>query len=92
MENYIEEYDRGLPELLESKDELHVLSSCDNNAGSCYLLYHPRYPWDKSGGFKSREEVVKYMSDLVRSYCRDDVDEQEIINIIDYDVLEVGND
>jgi len=58
MDYYVCEYDWQLPELLQKKDEKNVLSCGDNNEGKYFLLYHPRYPWEEDGGFKSQNDVV----------------------------------
>jgi hypothetical protein len=90
MQYFIEDvYDWQLPELLMKKADKQVFSYGEND-GNYFLLYHPRYPWEESGGFKSQEEVVKYICDLVRPYCRDDVSENELFEIINPDIFEVG--
>jgi hypothetical protein len=90
MKYYIKEQDWQLPELLQKKDAKNVLICASNNEGSYYLLYPPKYPWEESGGFTSQEEVVKYIFDLIKAYCLDDVPDHEIFAAIDVDVYEVG--
>jgi hypothetical protein len=80
-----------LVSLLKAAEEMDALIICNNNHGKYFLLYTPRYPWQDSGGFTSQEEVVGYICDLLMSFCRDDVERQEIINIIDADIHELGS-
>jgi hypothetical protein len=83
-------FDYGLTELLQRKDTKGVLSCGSDSDDRYYLLYHPRYPWDESGGFASQEEVVKYIYDLLRPFCRDDVLEKDLLEAIDVDVYANG--
>ena len=90
FDDYVASEDYQLPELLMKKDDKNVLCWGSDNEERYFLLYAPRYPWQESGGFKSQEEVVQYICDLVRPYCRDDVAEKEILGIIDPDVYVYG--
>jgi len=90
MDSFVVDEDYQLPELLLKKDGKNVLCWATAEDDRYFLLYSPRYPWDKSGGFKSLQEVMQYICGLVRPYCRDDVMEDEILGIIDPDVYEHG--
>lgn len=90
MDCFVVNEDYQLPELLTKKDEKNVLSWGSDSEGKYFLLYAPRYPWDESGGFKSQEEVIQYICDLVRPYCRDDVSDADIRAIVDPDIYAYG--
>ena len=88
---YIEEnYDWQLMGAFQEKDTKNVLICCCDGSDKYFLLYPPRYPWEESGGFTSQDEVVKYIYNLLRPYCRDDVTEDELLKIIDVDIYEHG--
>jgi len=90
-DSYIEEnYDWQLMGAFEEKDPKNVLICCCDGGDKYFLLYPPRYPWEENGGFTSQDEVVKYIYGLLRSYCRDDVTEDELMKIIDVDIHEHG--
>ena len=84
------DFNNKLPELLQYKDEKGVLNCANDNDGQYFLLYSPRYPWNESGGFTSQYEVVKYLYDLLRPFCRDDVTKKELLAIIDVDIYAHG--
>jgi hypothetical protein len=77
------DFDGKLPELLKQRDSKGVLSCGNDNDGLYFLLYHPRYPWDESGGFTSKDEVIRYIYELIKPYCKDDISEIKLLGIID---------
>jgi len=90
MDYYIHNVDEQLPELLLAKDEKTALVCANDNEGQYFLLYPPGYPWSHSGDFKSQEEVVRYIGELVLPYCLDGVTLSEIMGAVDPDVFVVG--
>jgi len=76
--------------LLAAANEEQVLRAETDDNGRYFLLYPPRYPWGNTGEFASQEYLVEYIAEQVKPFCRDNITLQEIINIIDTDVYEVG--
>ena len=76
--------------LLAMQNEERVLICTTDGEGAYYLIYPPRYPWENTGEFRSQEELVEYIVEFVMQFCRRDVSVQEITDIVDVDIYEVG--
>jgi len=90
MDEYIDMETFRLPELLQKEDHENLLEACCDGDGQYFLLYPPRYPWEKTGEFINQTAAIEYICDVVMPFCRDDVARQQIIDIIDADIYEVG--
>ena len=90
MENYICNEHEQLPSLLYSADTNDVLITANNGDDRYFLLYTPKYPWHCTDILSAEDDVIKYITDLVIQYCRDDVSREDIESIIDTDIDEVG--
>ena len=90
MDNYVCSEHEQLPSLLYAADTTDFLITANNGDDRYFLLYTPKHPWHSTDMFSAEEDVIKYITDLVIQYCRDDVSREAIEAIIDTDIDEVG--